>query len=59
MTSSFNVANITQYSHSILTRVHSHLRFLGVNYYVNYLLNDGLYCTKRVHLHLLFGQFLC
>ena len=31
---------------------------LGVNYRVDYLLNNGLYCTKWVHLHLIFGQLL-
>ena len=31
---------------------------LGVNYWLNYLLNNGLYCTKRVHSYLLFGQLL-
>ena len=28
---------------------------LGVNYCMDYLLNNGLYCTKRVHSHLFFG----
>ena len=31
---------------------------LGVNYGVNHLLNNGLYCTKWVHSNLLFGQLL-
>ena len=32
---------------------------LGLNYCVNYLLNNGLYCSKWAHSHLLFGQLLC
>ena len=31
---------------------------LGLNYCENYCLNNGLYCAKRVHSHLLFGQLL-
>ena len=31
---------------------------LGVNYCMNYLQNNGLYCTKWAHSHLLFGQLL-
>ena len=31
---------------------------LGVVYCINYSLNNGLYCTKRAHSHLLFGQLL-
>ena len=41
-------------------KVHSHLRFLGVNYCMNFSLNTGLYCTKRVPSHLIIkGQLLC
>ena len=38
-----------------LPSMHS-CNLLGVNYCVNYSLNDGLYCTKWTHSHLLFGQ---
>ena len=31
---------------------------LGVNCCANYFLNNGLYSTKRMHSHLLFGQIL-
>ena len=31
---------------------------LGVVCCINYSLNNGLYCTKRAHSHLLFGQLL-
>ena len=31
---------------------------LGVDYCVNYLLNNGLYCNKWAHSHLLFCQLL-
>ena len=32
---------------------------LGVNYCLDYSLNNGLYCTKQAHSHLLFAQLLC
>ena len=31
---------------------------LSVNYWLNYLLNSGLYCIKFTHLHLLFRRIL-
>ena len=40
------------------SEIHSHLHFLGVDYCLNYSLNNGLYCTTWANSHLLFSQLL-
>ena len=39
-------------------RPHRYKLLLGVNYYVNFSINNRLYCTKWAHSHVLFDQLL-
>ena len=50
--------NINQQINKVLVTVHSHLGFVRVKHCVNYLLNNGLYCSKCVHSQLLFCLLL-